>query len=63
MIDREINKYEQHHFFNLRQWKKRVKFEIFNDISENVILVQLMENVGYVDQGVIITACWVYYLN
>ena len=46
MIEKEIDKIEQSCYYKLLQWKKRGAFDIFNDISEYVTLVQLMHKFG-----------------
>ena len=37
---------EQHLRYNMREWKKKGVFDILNDISEKVTLVQLMDTIG-----------------
>ena len=36
------------------------ELDILNDISEHVILFQLMDNSGNANQTIRITACWIY---
>ena len=52
MIDKEQNKGEQHIHFNMKQWKVKGRFDIHNDISENVTLLKLMDTVGNVNNAV-----------
>ena len=41
LTDRVINKEEQQCSYNLVQWKNKLSFDIFNDISDHVTLFQL----------------------
>ena len=52
MLDKEQNKVEQHIHFNMKQWKVKGRFDINNDISENVTLLKLMDKVGNVNNAV-----------
>ena len=56
MHDKERNKGEQRHHYNLLQ-RKRGKFKILNDISEHVNLVQLIDTVWNVNHAVSIFRC------
>ena len=43
----QVRKLEDHHFhYKIKKWKKQVSFDIIHDISENVILLQLMGSVS-----------------
>ena len=61
MIDKEINKVKQQHFYNIKLWNKRGTFEIFNHNSKNDILCQLMDTVGMFNHAVSISGCYIYY--
>ena len=63
MIDQERNKGKQNNHYKLLQWKKRGELYIFYDISEHIILVQLMDTVGNVNHGVSIPGSLIYYSN
>ena len=39
-------------------WKKNDAFDILNDISEDVTLVQLMDSLGNVNHAIIIVGHW-----
>ena len=60
MIDKEINKDEQQCHYKLKQWVKRGRFEILNDISTKVNLFQLMNTLGNFNNVVIIAGIWIY---
>ena len=42
-------KVEQNLQYNMKIWNKNYAFDILNDISENVTLVQLMDSLGNVN--------------
>ena len=44
-------------------WKKNYAFDILNDISENVTLVQLMGSLGNVNHAISIVGYWIFYSN
>ena len=52
MLDKYKNKRSQRLCYNINQWRVKGGFEILNDISENVTLVQLMDTVGNVNHVV-----------
>ena len=43
---------EHNLIYNLAIWKKNDAFDILNDISENVTLVQLMDSLGNVNHAI-----------
>ena len=43
--------------------KKRGQFDILNDISEHLTLVQIMDTTGNVNHAFSITGCWIYDSN
>ena len=47
-------KVEQNLRYNLRIWSENYDFDIQNDISENITLVQLMDSLGNVNRAIII---------
>ena len=57
------HKREQSCRYKLVKWDIKGLFDIFNDTSDYVTLVQLIDNVGYVNHTVSITGYWVYYSN
>ena len=63
MVDKEINKVKQCCHYKLHQWKKKVTSDIFNDTSEHVALVQLMDTAGDINHAVINYVCWIYDSN
>ena len=54
MKNRRRVKGEQNLQYNLTIWKKNDAFDILNDISEYVTLVQLMDSRGTVSHAIII---------
>ena len=63
MTDRVRDKFEQHHNYKMVQWKKTVEFDILNDISDHVTLVQLIDTDGNVHHSVNINRCSLYKYN
>ena len=47
----------RYEIFNVKQDKN---FNIFNGISDHVMLVQLIDTAGNVNHVVSITGCWIY---
>ena len=54
---------ENHLRYNRDKWKKKGDFDILNKISENVILVQLMDNLGNVNHAISILGQWIFESN
>ena len=44
-------------------WKKNDAFDILNDISEDVTLLQLMDLILNVNHDIIIVGNWIFYSN
>ena len=63
MKNRRKIKGEQNLRYNVKIWKKNDDFDILNDISEDVILVQLMESLGNVNHDISISGHWIFYSN
>ena len=57
------NKGEQLYHYKLVQWKSKGSFDIFNNISDHVKLVQLRDNNDNVNHAVIIKVSWIYDYN
>ena len=49
--------------YKLDQWKKTVTFDILNNISEYIALVQLMDSVGNVNHAVSVVGGWIFGSN
>ena len=49
--------------YNLTLWKKYDAFDILNDISEDVTLVQFMDSLGNVNHAISILGHWIFYSN
>ena len=49
--------------YNLTIWKKNDAFDVLNDISENVTLVQLMDSPGNVNHAISIVGPWIFDSN
>ena len=45
--------------YNLKIWKKNNYFDILNDISEDVTLVQLMDSLGNVNHAISVVGYWI----
>ena len=63
MKNRRKIKGEQNLIYNLKVWKKNDAFDILNDISENVTLVQLMDTLGNVNNSISIVGRCIFYYN
>ena len=51
---------EQNLRYNLKEWKKKGSFDILNDVSENVALVQLLDTLGHVNNNTSILGYWIF---
>ena len=60
---RKKTKGEQNLRYNLIIWSKNDNFDILNEISENITLIQLMDPLGNVNRAIIIVAHWIFYYN
>ena len=47
----------------MKIWKKNDDFDILNDISEDVTLVQLMDSIGNVNHDISIVGHWIFDSN
>ena len=63
MRDKLCHKGEHHRIYNLNKWKKKGVFDILNEISENVTLVQLMDNLVNVNHAISIVGYWIFDSN
>ena len=63
MTNRRKIKGEHNLRYNLTIWKKNDAFDILNDISENVTLVQLMDSLGNVNHAISIVGHWIFDSN
>ena len=54
---------EQNLRYNLKIWKKNDAFDILNDISEDVTLVQLMDSLGNVNHAISIVGHCIFDYN
>ena len=52
MTNRRKIKGDQNLRYNLKIWKKNDAFDILNDNSDNVTLVQLMDSIGNVNRSI-----------
>ena len=60
---RGVIKGEQNLRYNLTIWRESDAFDILNDISENVTLVQLMESLVNVNHSISIVGHWIFGSN
>ena len=51
---------EQNRQYNLTIWNKNDAFDILNDISKDVTLVQLLESPGNVNHDISIVGYWIF---
>ena len=63
MSNRRKTKGEKNLIYNITIWNKNDAFDILNDISENVTLVQLMDSLGNVNLSIIIVGHWIFDYN
>ena len=63
ITDSVRNKGEQRCRYKFFQWDIKGPFDIFNDTSDYVTLVQIIDNVSYVNHAVSITGYLIYYSN
>ena len=63
MKNRRRIKVGQNLKYNLTIWKKNYAFDILNDISEDVTLVQLMDSLGNVNHAISIVGHWIFDSN
>ena len=63
MSKRRKIKGEQNLRYNMTIWSKNDDFDILNDISENVTLVQFMDSPGNVNHAISIVEHWIFYYN
>ena len=63
MKNRRKIKVEQNLQYNLTIWKKNDAFDILNDISEDVTLVQLMDSLGNVTHDINIVGYLIFDSN
>ena len=61
MTDEAIKKGYQCLCYKLEQWKKTGTFDILNNISEYLTLVQLMDSLDNVNHAVSVVGEWVFY--
>ena len=50
---------EQNLKYNLTIWSENYAFDILNDISENITLVQLVDSLGNVNHSIIKVGHWI----
>ena len=63
MKNRRKIKGEQNLQYNMTIWKKNDDFDILNDISEDVTLVQLMDSLGNANHAISIVGHWIFDSN
>ena len=60
MIYKERKFGKQHLRYKLETWKKTGTFDMMNNISENITLVQLMDSLGNADHAVSVVGNWIF---
>ena len=63
MTDEARKKGDQHLCYKMEQWKKNGTFDIMNNITEYVTLVQLMDSVGNVNHAVSVVGEYIFDSN
>ena len=63
MKKRRRRKGEQNLEYNLTIWKKNDAFDILNEISEDVSLIQLMDSQGNANHAINIVGHWIFDSN
>ena len=63
MIYKSRNKGEQFIYYNIKQWKIKVTFNVPKNISEHVNLVHFVDMVGNVNHAVTISGICIFDLN
>ena len=54
------HKGEHYIIYNMNKWKSKGEFDILNDISDNITLVQLMDTLGNVNHTISIIGYWIF---
>ena len=63
MKNRRKIKGEQNLQYNMVIWRKNYDFDILNDISKYVTLVQLMDSLGNVNHAISVVGYWIFDSN
>ena len=63
MQNRKRNKGEQKLYYNQEKNKKKGEYDIFNDITTNVTLVQLMDSLGNNNHAISVVGSWIFDSN
>ena len=50
-------------YYSLRKYKRKGYYDILEDISEHVTLVQLMYYLGNVNHSISVVGYWIFYSN
>ena len=63
MLKKNINKGETRVHYKLMKYKMMGEYEILEDISANVTLVQLMDSLGNVNHAISVVGSWIFDSN
>ena len=63
MVYRAINKGEKSLHYKLEKWNKSGTFDIMNNISKHITLVQLMHSLGNMNHTVSVVWKWIFDSN
>ena len=63
MLNHKINKGESRVHYKQIKYKKMGDYKILEDISANVILVQLMNSIGNVNHSISVVGNWIFDSN
>ena len=63
MQNRKRNKGEPRVHYSLERYRQKGEYDIFNDITANVTLVQLMDSLGNVNHAISVVGSWIFDSN
>ena len=61
--NQKIVKVEQKLYYNMKKYEQKVSFNILNEISKHVTLVQLMYYIGNANHAISVVGSWIFELN
>ena len=61
--NQKIVKVEQKLYYNMKKYEQKVSFNILNEISKHVTLVQLMYYIGNANHAISVVGSWIFDLN
>ena len=61
--NQKIIKGEHKIYYNFKMFRQKVYFNIFNNISEHVTLVQLIDSLGNANNAISVVGYWIFDSN